>query len=44
MGITFGARDGGSLSSALGCTVVVVVDSVDDGILAFLLDGIATEM
>lgn len=37
--ITFGARDGGT---ALGCKAVVM-DSVAQGILVFLVDGIATE-
>lgn len=39
VGITFGARDGGT---ALGCKAVVM-DSVAQGILVFLVDGIATE-
>lgn len=42
MGITFGARDGGKSTLALGCKAVVM-DSVAHGNLVFFVHGLPTE-
>lgn len=42
MGITFGARDGGKSTSALGCKAVVM-DSVAHVNLVFFVHGLPTE-
>ena len=42
MGITFGARDGGNSTSALGCKAVAM-DLVVHGNLVFFVHGLSTE-